>query len=240
MSTLLTLVNNVLPEIGFSQLSSVVGNNNQTAIKALYHANREGRALAKYKDWRILIKRNVFTTASGAESYALPTDFERFIHNTEWNDSNDEKMIGPLSDERWQADLTGLVTVTVNDRFQIRADGNTNRFWVRPVPTAAENITFFYVSNGWCRSKGGQRQDQFRADDNVLLLDPYVFELGLKWRLLRADRRAFDDERQEYLMERAKAYARDGGMKSYRILGPVDDDILPMGRVPETGFGAGS
>ncbi len=65
--TLIQLVNTILPEIGFTQVSTVVGNSNQTAALALALANREGRSLAK-KDWRILIKRNVITTASGGES----------------------------------------------------------------------------------------------------------------------------------------------------------------------------
>lgn len=234
---LLDIVNDVLPEIGFPTVSTVVGNTNQTVVLALALANREGRALAKWKDWRILIKRNTITTASSAESYSLPSDFDRFIHNTEWNDSNDERMEGPLSDERWQADVTGLVTVTVNDRFQIRADGNQKRFFIRPVPTSAEQITFFYATDTWCQSKGGQRQSQWTADDDLLLLDPYVYELGLKVRMLRAQRREFQSELAEYLNERNKAYAQDGGMKTYRILGPIEDS-LPQGRIPESGFGS--
>lgn len=236
METLKQTINNVLPEIGFPTLTTVVGNSNQTAVQALAIAQRTGKQLAR-KPWRILIKRNTFTTVSSAESYALPNDFNYFIPNTEWNDSNDELMIGPLSDERWQADLTGLVTVTVNDRFQIRADGNQSRFFVRPVPTASENITFFYASKSWCISSSGNRQTEWKADTDQLLLDQESFELEFKWRLLRAQRREFQDERMEAIRVTKTAYARDGGMKTYRILGPIED-IFPEGRVPETGFGS--
>lgn len=236
METLLDTVNNVLPEIGFPTLATVVDNSNQTAVQALALAQRTGKQLAR-KPWRILIKRNVITTVSSAESYALPNDFNYFIHNTEWNDSNSDPMIGPLSDERWQADLSGLVTVTVNDRFQIRADGNNQRFFIRPVPTASEEVTFFYASTGWCRSSGGARQTEWKSDDDVLLLDQESFELELKWRLLRAQRREFQDERAEAIRVTNTAFARDGGMKTYRILGPIED-VFPEGRIPETGFGS--
>lgn len=236
MESLLDTVNNVLPEIGFPTLTTVVGNSNQTAVQALALAQRTGKQLSR-KPWRILIKRHTLTTVSSAESYALPSDFEYFIPDTEWNDSNDEVMIGPLSDERWQADLTGLVTVTVNDRFQIRADGNEDRFFIRPVPTSAEDIVFFYASDGWCRSKGGTRQSKWKKDNDVLLLDQESFELELKWRLLRAQRREFQDERAEANRVTNIAYARDGGMKKYRILGPIED-VFPEGRIPETGFGS--
>ena len=233
--SLKSLINNVLPEIGISALDTVVGSTNRTAILALALANRTGRSLAKH-NWRILIKRNVITTASSADSYSLPSDFDRFIHNTEWNDTTDFKLFGPVSDEAWQEDLSGVVATTVDDRFQIRADGNASRLFVRPVPTTAEDLTFFYASNGWCASKGGQRKSAFTADDDVLLLDEYVFELGLKWRLLRAQNRVYTDEQAEYLIELGKKKAEDGGARSLRILGP-SDEWAPMANVGETNFG---
>lgn len=234
---ILTLVNNVLPEIGLGTLTSLVGNTNQTAQRTLALCNREGKSLAKMP-WRILSKRNVITTASSAESYALPSDFEYFVDDTFWNTSTIFTLEGPLSDQRWQADISGLLTVTVNDRFQIRADGNANRLFIRPVPTSAENITFFYMANSWCRSNGGQRQSSISADTDEVLIDNYVFELGIKWRILQAQRRSFETELAEYDREKKKAFARDGGMKSLKILGPYDIDYPPRGNIPETGFGS--
>jgi hypothetical protein len=235
MATLLQLVNNVLPEIGFQSLTSIVGSTNQTARLALSLANRTGRGLAKH-NWRILIKRNVLTTASSADSYSLPSDFDRFIHNTEWNDTTSQRLFGPVSDEGWQEDLSGIVATTVDDRFQIRADGNSNRIFIRPVPTSSENLTFFYASNAWCRAAGGARQSSFTADDDVLLLDDFVFELGLKWRMLKAHQRDFEAEALEYSRELNKRKALDGGMGTLRILGPVEE-WTPAANTGETGFG---
>ena len=236
MATLLSLVNNVLPEIGLPSLSTVVGNNSQTARQALALANRTGRSLAKH-NWRILIKRNVIATASSADSYSLPSDFDRFIHNTEWNDTTAFRLFGPMADEDWQEDLSGLVAGTVDSRFQLRADGNASRLFVRPVPTSSENLTFFYACNTWCTSAGGQRQSAFAADGDILLLDDFVFELGLKWRLLRAANRVYTDELAEFLLELGKRKALDGGMKSLSISGP-SEEWTPSGNVGETGFGA--
>lgn len=235
MKTLLQLVNAVLPEIGFPQVSTVVGNANQTARLALSLANRHGQSMSKH-DWRILVKRNVITTVAGADSYSLPSDFDRFIHDTEWNETSTIKMDGPLPDDYWQADLSGLVTVTINNRFQVRADGNSPRLFIRPVPTAAENVTFFYISNAWCRSGGGQRQSSFVADTDVLLLDDFVFELGLKWRMLQAQKRSFEVELAEYTIELGKLKARDGGVQTLRLSLP--QDWTPQANTGETGFGA--
>lgn len=236
MKTLLELVNTVLPEIGFPEVETVVGNTSQLARQALALSNREGRALAKY-DWRALIKRNVITTVSSAEAYALPCDFDRFIHATEWNDSTDTRMAGPVPDEYWQADLSGVVVVSVEDRFQVRSDGVNKRLFIRPMPTSSENLTFFYAADTWCRSAGAQRQTKFQADTDSLLLDEMVFELGLKWRLLQAQKRAYQEEKAEYINERGKSLARDGGMRTLRIQGPWED-WSPAANTPDTGFGA--
>lgn len=235
MATLLSLVNNVLPEIGLPSLATIVSNNSQTARQALALANRTGRSLAKH-NWRILIKRNVLTTASSADSYSLPSDFDRFIHNTEWNDTTAFRLFGPMADEDWQADLSGLVAGTVDNRFQLRADGAANRLFIRPMPTSSENLTFFYACNTWCASNGGQRQSAFAADTDVLLLDDFVFELGLKWRMLRAANRVYTDELAEFLLELGKRKALDGGMKTLSISGP--DEWSPMANTGEAGFGA--
>ena len=162
MATLIDLINTVLPEIGFTQVGSVVGNTNQTAALALALANREGRSLAK-KDWRILIKRNTITTVSSAESYSLPNDFDRFIHQTEWNETSQDRLFGPVSDDYWNADLSGLTIVTIEDRWQLRADGNNSRMFIRPIPTSAEDLTFFYAANADCLCPPADRHQELAA-----------------------------------------------------------------------------
>ena len=236
MATILQIVNRILPEINLPTLTALVGNTNQTAVRTLALANREGRELATHP-WRILIKRHIFTTVSSADAYGLPSDFRQFVDGTFWNDDNDEIAFGPVGDQRWQADLSGLTTTYINDRWQLRADGNSNKIFLRPEPTSAEDLTFFYVSDGWCRTKSGTRKTEWSADTDVLLLPELVYELGLKVRLLRAQRRDFTLELAEYQRELNKEKARDGGMETVRILGPSDDAFYP-GRIPDTGFGS--
>jgi len=235
MATLKDIVNNVLTESGYQELDTVVGNGSNTARRILGLGQREGRTLAK-KNWTILLKRNVLSTASSAESYALPTDFDRFIDNTHWNVSQQRRMAGPISVQHWQANKSGVGTLTVNDRFQIRADGNQNRYFIDPIPTSAESVSFFYISKAWCRANGGERQVKWLADNDVLLLDDFVYELGLKWRWLHSQRRPYQEEYGEYVVERDKAIARDGDLATLSILGP-SEDIRPFANIPETGFG---
>jgi len=235
--TLLTITNDVLRETGFPDATSVIGSGNQAVRALLAQAQTQGKQMARMR-WAILTKRHTFTTASSAEAYALPNDFYSFITDTHWNTSDQDPMFGPVSDESWQANKSGVVTTDINDRFQIRADGNNNRYYIDPIPTAAENISFFYLTDTWCRAAGGQRQNQWKADDDELLLDEYVYMLGVKWRFLRVQRREYTTEFAEYKRELDKSFAQDGGMATLRV-GQVEADTTPpfIANVGETGFG---
>lgn len=236
MATILELVNRTLPEIGLPTVPALVSNSNQTAQRTLALANTEGRSLATYP-WRILVKRHIITTVSSVDAYGFPSDFDHFVDRTSWNDTNDRYVYGPIGDIEWQANISGLVTSTIDQKYQVRADGNSNRFFIDPEPTSADDVTFFYVSNGWCRSNGGTRQNEWNADNDVLLLPEFLYCLGLKYRILRAQRRDFTVELAEYQRELAKAKARDGGMATVSITMPPDD-FTPYASLPDTGYGS--
>lgn len=234
MANPLDLINDVLSETGYQTLSTLIGNGSNTARRFLAIANRAGQVMAR-KNWSILLKRNIITSASSAESYVLPSDFDRFIQNTHWNLTNEEPMDGPISVQRWQANKSGVAAITVNDRFQIRADGNQQRYFIDPIPTASEQVSFYYATKNWCRSLAGVRQSEWLADTDVLLLDDLVYGLDLTWRWLKAVRRPYGEEYNEFLRERDMAFARDGDAPTLRILGPVE--TTPTANIPETGFG---
>lgn len=235
-ATLLEVCNNVLLRTGYQTVKSVVGNNALNARKILAAAQIEGRTLSRM-DWKILLKRNILTTASSAEAYALPTDFDRFIDNTHWNLSRSTVMDGPATTQRWQANKSGVTTVGIYDRFQVRADANSNRLFIDPVPTSSESFTFYYATNTWCRAKGGTRQSQWKADTDCVLLDDLVYELGVEVRWLRSNRRPFEMSQIDYEREKMKAFARDGGLSSLSISAP-SEDWRPMANVGENNFGA--
>ena len=237
-ATPLEICNNVLLRTGYASVSTLVGNNALNARKILAAMQLEGRTLSRM-DWKILLKRNVITTASSADAYALPSDFDRFIDNTMWNSTKHTIMDGPVTTQRWQSNKTGVTTLGIYDRFQVRADANSNRFWIDPVPTTADEFSFYYATNTWCRAKGGTRQSQWKADTDCLLLDDLVYELGVEVRWLKANGRPYESSAIDYEREKQKAFARDGGMADISIWAPRDNDlIVPLANVGETNFGS--
>ena len=77
-----------------------------------------------------------------------------------------------------------------------------------PVPVAADQIVFEYVSAYWCKSASGTPQASFAADTDVPILPDDLFVLGLKWRLLAAKGMNYAEERAAYDLAVARKQGR--------------------------------
>ena len=95
--SLLTICQNVADFTGFERETTIIGNTSPTARQLLALAQREGKQLMRSHTWPILLKEHTFSTANGTQSYALPTDFDRFVGDTAFNRTDLDKFTGPLT-----------------------------------------------------------------------------------------------------------------------------------------------
>lgn len=203
--TLLTICQQVAEEVGGLNVpNTIVGNNDESAVRLLALAKREGNMLAKH-DWPVLIKEATFSTSDGTASYTLSSvasDFDRFVPVTAWNTTDSRFVPGAISMQRWQNRQHAIATSNQNDQlFAVFASSGKNAIYIDPTPTGAETISFIYVSNQWAESSGGTAQTTWQADSDVARIDEDLIELGVKWRLLNALGLPFATEREEYEME---------------------------------------
>ncbi len=88
----------------------------------------------------------------GQGSYALPSDFDRIINDTEWSQSQMWPLLGPASPQTWAWFTQGIVAAPVRSIFRIMGN-DTTQFFVWPVPAGSQNgdlLTFEYFSLSWC------------------------------------------------------------------------------------------
>jgi hypothetical protein len=88
----------------------------------------------------------------GNGSYALPSDFDRITNDTEWDQSMQWPMIGPISPQDWAWVTQGIVQMSPRRLFRIMGN-DTTQFFVFPVPGVDDNgviLTFEYMSLAWC------------------------------------------------------------------------------------------
>src|SRR5690606_9156471 len=157
----LTLCSNVAREAGYSAPATIVGNNNRIAVRLLAAAQKAGKVLAK-KDWTVLQLEHTFSTVASTASYDLPSDFDHFLDETQWNRTT-KMEIYRTRPQVWQAIKSGFIASTIDDRFRIKPDAGVKKFFIDPTPASVETIAFEYVSNGWCKAAGGTLQSAWAA-----------------------------------------------------------------------------
>lgn len=146
-------------------------------------------------------------------AYPVPSDFAGVIDNSLWDRSRYWQMRGPYSPQEWQRVKSSILTqATIERRFRFLYINGTQYMAIQPVPTDDGSLLVYeYVSTNWCQSVAGVGRTSWQADTDTGIVDEYLIELDLGWRLLRREGMAYDEERDEFERELDKAVARDGG-----------------------------
>lgn len=233
--SLLTICQQVAEELSLYVPATIVNNTDDSAVRLLAVAQAEGKALARRHDWSVLQKEHTFSSVAAQAAYSLPSDFRSLIDGTVWNRTQYDSVRGGLSPHEWQQWKSSILGGgTYRDRFRLRPDSGVLKFYLDPTPDAVEDYVFEYLSDSWCKSSGGTAQTAWLADDDTGILDEYLMERGMIWRLQRALGHDYTDQRRDYEREVSRAIARDGGNQ---VLDMAQRKGVFVVRMPETGAG---
>jgi hypothetical protein len=207
--SLLTIVQGAAAALSLPVPASVVGNVEANPVLFLMLAKQEGRQLARRHDWQnITVAHTWTTTATVAQSLALPSDYDHLVPDVEiWNRSSNTLLRGPTPSNIWmrlQSGISGGVT------GWWRIIGNVLQ--VYPAPAAGLTFALDYVSKNYCESSGGTDQSDWAADSDLGRVPEHLIELGVMWRWLRAKGMDYAEELATYEREVEKASARDRGV----------------------------
>ena len=207
--SLLTIIQDVSNRIGLPVPSSVVGSSDTQVRQLLGLAQQEGKELSRRGPWQVLTKEKTITaTATEEQTGAIPTDFERMIEGTFWNRSQDRRVVGPLTPQKWQMLQTGLYNL-MWDAYRIRG----NDLLMSPVPVAGDTLAYEYVSKYWLTNAAGDTERAaWVADDDVALLDEELITLGVTWRFMKAKGLDYSEAFASYERMVERKLANDGGM----------------------------
>jgi hypothetical protein len=226
--SLLTLCQNVILETGAgASPSAIVSNTDTLAKQLLAWANKEARILAK-RDWQAITAEHTITTAASTETYALPTNYARYVSDTFWDATNYWPMRGSIAPQHWQALKRGLVSSSIRKEFRVRG----NLVYIFPTPDAIETLIGEYITNKPVVSSAAVAKTIFTADDDTTLIPEFLVELGVKWRLL--DSKGFDytEAKQEYDRQVELALAQDSPAPAIN-LGYCTEYAPPFPNIPQ-------
>lgn len=215
--TVLTIIQQGLAQTRAQEtITQLVGNSNETAVRALALLKREVNELRRVHSWQVLQTEHAITTAAGTSAYSLPSDFQWALPDTYQDRTDDRKLVGPISAIEWQRLKRDNLTSTLNKFFRIQ--GGT--FNIHPTPTAVENLYFEYVSNAaYLDVDGTTTKSDITADTDTVRIDEYLVELGFTWRWLKSVGLPFAEAYDAYMLERSRTMGRDGGARVLNMNG---------------------
>ena len=231
--SLLTLVQRCSARLSLIQPTACFGSTDLQVLQWIEIANTAGEMLASAAPWQAL--RTEFTFSSmyqTSQTGAIPSDFDRWIDNTQFNRSTRRPMAGPITPRQWQWIQAQPIYASVYLAWIERG----GQFLVAPKPPAGQTIAFEYISKNWVQAVGGGYAAAFAADSDVSRLDERLLRLGMLWRYLQAKGLDYAEAMDDYERELEKAIARDGGASMMNVAPqPMDPR---RANLPDGSFGA--
>lgn len=147
--SILTVLQNVNNELSLvpSGINTAVTNSDRIVKQLLQIAKRTCWDIATENKWVELEKKTTITLVASQETYALAYDFDRFVTETLWDNTEDRPLAGPMSAQEYEERKEGIGTATPYRRFRI-ANYTSKQFYVDPIPTTADVLSYrYYTAN---------------------------------------------------------------------------------------------
>lgn len=100
--------------------------------------------------WREQVNTWTVTTSNGRARYQLPADFFRMSPFTEWNSTEKQRLIGPITDSLYAEEVSG--SSSSSNRYEYRIKGfdlnqysSGGQFELFPTPTSTQTLYFEYL-----------------------------------------------------------------------------------------------
>lgn len=177
--TVIQTIQQAMTEVGLPKPTSVISNTEVTVQQFLALLNRCGNEMVVGYPWEQLVKTWTVPVVAGQASYSLPDDWNYFIDQTQWDQTNHWPLLGPKSAQEWQQLKSGVISSGPRMRYRIVGA----RFEIFPTPgTPPPVITMEYVTVNWLMDSGNPTLLYYAPahDSDVILLDPWVVVAFLK------------------------------------------------------------
>lgn len=239
--SLLDIFTGICEKVGLDVPTVVIGNSDNQVKAILSHLNTEGRQLAREHDWTVLTRLHTLATVASTAEYALPSDYDRFIRDTEWDEGERRPIFGSTSAQDWREIKSSLIGGgIVHKRYRVFRSSTTTarKIYIDPTPTAAVNLTFEYISTFWCSdSAGATPARKFAADTDVCFFDEDLMELGGTIRYLRGRGFDFASQADEYMQMSEELKSHDKPAKVLYLHNTRGLPLIGGNRIPDTGYG---
>ena len=156
------------------------------------------------------------------DTYAQPTDFDRYMDETWWDKTNRWQLIGPDSSQQAQFQDSGILATGPRRHFRdVGPYSNNFRIWPPPAEIVAPiNLSYEYITIYNVRVNGSSSSftQYFANDADTPILNDLAIVMGIKWRFWEQKGFNWVVKRTEYDQYVDRQIARDGGRKTLSLV----------------------
>lgn len=170
--------------------------------------------------------------------YAMPSDYDRLVDDTDWDKSKHWLMLGPETGQQWQWLKSGYISTGPRMRFRVL--GGYFQIW--PPTGVADYIGFEYVSNQWVlsasASAAGPTPDKasFTVDTDTCVFPDTLMVLGLKSKYMQSKQWA-DPYETPFKNQKSIAIANDAGSLKLSMAPRMSEVLIGQLNIPDSGYG---
>jgi hypothetical protein len=233
--SLLTVIQSVSRRLTLP-VPTAVASSSDVNVQLLFElANEDGKELQKRCAWQILMKEFTFpTTDAAVQAGALPSDFDRFIGNSQYDRTTRRQILGPITPQVWQSIQAQPQLNRVFLAFRQRG----GQILVTPNPATGDTFAYEYISSNWVQSQSGTGQSAYAADTDVSLISEDLIGLGVRWRFKKEKGFDYGEDFASYERMVGIAMGNDGGKGALDFTGGSTWPI-PLANLPEGNFPGG-
>lgn len=233
---LLDLIQDVSQALGVPAPTAVITSADTRVLELLVLANRIGDDLSRRYQWQELTKTASFTASGtisqGSLTGSIATDFAYFVDQTFWDRNLREPIIGPVTAQEWQSDLSYAV---VGPPYKFIVQNGLLQVGPTAI-TAGHTMVFNYITRNWCASSLGVGQTKFAADTDVTVIPQELFNLTLVWRWKQSKGLAYAED-METAEEQIERYTGQNAGRRVLFIGGQGiyylSENVPLGNWPQ-------
>lgn len=239
--TLLAVTNRTLAAVGFPQVQDAAGSNDPAVQQMVQAINQAGTDLLGMHDWQQML--NTYTTTIIAledppESSIfvdLPEDFFCFKDQSQWNNSQQLPMIGPVLSQDWQRVTVRTADFVTRLLWRVK----DNKWEIKSPPASEQTISMEYISQAWVQDADDVTLFKNRATKNgdVMLLDNYLTFYLAKAKWLEV--KGFDSAaaQRDFMVSFDQRFTVDQGAPVLSLINRTGYRYLDYWNIPDTNFG---
>lgn len=104
-------------------------------LRGLLEAELE--TLTSRHAWPELQREFTLTLVNGQSEYDVPTYVRRWLHGTDWNRTEQERIHGPLTAQEWQQRKSGILDTAIREEWRYKWTDEGGKLVIHPTPDSS-------------------------------------------------------------------------------------------------------